>query len=237
MSTKIVPMTSRLLVDPEKTVRTQAFKNINLFIKKLEKIAESMPETTKSPTAIGSKTSNQPQPGGAGWADWALSTVSSKLAGMNIEPTRTESVSSAPEAFSGSEKASPPTQPSGNLTTPGDLFASNTSQILKPSPAGPKPLSLGANKMNSTRNYNFDSSGFNSAPAPASYPVTANFNTATTGWDNDGWGNDLIDLDESINTWTKNPVAAPIKMSKKPAPVQNDWGADDGWGDWSSPQK
>ncbi|KAK9722926.1 Nuclear aminoacylation-dependent tRNA export pathway component [Basidiobolus ranarum] len=77
-ATKIIPCISTCLLDPEKMVRDQAFKCIGTFIKKLEIIANSMPDTTVIRPSNSGQTSgtNPPQ---EGWTDWAVTSITKKI--------------------------------------------------------------------------------------------------------------------------------------------------------------
>ncbi|ORX50585.1 ARM repeat-containing protein [Hesseltinella vesiculosa] len=90
---RVVPSVAPVLLDKEKSVRTQAFKTMNVFMKRLEDEADRMPDTalespttnqpdTTSPTTTAS--SNPSTPGGVssmlggatkGLADWAVSSI------------------------------------------------------------------------------------------------------------------------------------------------------------------
>ncbi|CAJ0767145.1 12844_t:CDS:2, partial [Entrophospora sp. SA101] len=57
-ATKILPCISLVLVDKVKSVRLQAFKTVDVFIKRLEKLVESMPDAAIINTNVGTTTNN-----------------------------------------------------------------------------------------------------------------------------------------------------------------------------------
>ncbi|KAL1920476.1 uncharacterized protein VTP21DRAFT_853 [Calcarisporiella thermophila] len=93
ISSKIIPCISLALVDKEKIVRNQAFKAIDIFIKRAEKLAESMPETAEPDHgAANNQSSLQSNQSGVtssttlsssavDLAGWAVTSLTKKLAG------------------------------------------------------------------------------------------------------------------------------------------------------------
>ncbi|GAA5874201.1 hypothetical protein JCM8547_007789 [Rhodosporidiobolus lusitaniae] len=132
---KVVPAMSICLVDREKTVRDQAFKAIDMFVKKCEALTASMPDTAlppadpsaaAAPTANGStpqtgfanQAAAQTQPaiatsstGAAGaLAGWAFASVSKKLSSAELAaPIERRDSTPAP-----SGAATPTVPPSNN---------------------------------------------------------------------------------------------------------------------------
>ncbi|KAJ3056872.1 hypothetical protein HK097_003408 [Rhizophlyctis rosea] len=85
---KLIPSISPLTLDGEKMIRTQAFKNIESLLKKLETAAAALPDTAIPPPAAaaprvpGSMPTPPPQSQSSnseGWAGWAISAVSDKV--------------------------------------------------------------------------------------------------------------------------------------------------------------
>ncbi|ORX99329.1 ARM repeat-containing protein, partial [Basidiobolus meristosporus CBS 931.73] len=79
IASKIVPCISTCLLDPEKVVRDQAFKAIGTFVKKLEEIANSMPETAVVKANSPNQTPSNGNVPEAGWAGWAVSSITKKV--------------------------------------------------------------------------------------------------------------------------------------------------------------
>ncbi|KAI9143544.1 armadillo-type protein [Paraphysoderma sedebokerense] len=163
LATKIVPSIAPCTIDTEKSIRTQAFKAISVFIKKLETIAESMPET-----AAPVPNPNQPQqssvPGSgvptavSSSDNWGFNTIAKKLTGVNLDqapgstPTQT---TLAPTS------AVPSAQPNTTFTTP----RNETIPTLPPPPG-------------SKTNVEFGSFGFTSK-------TYSSVSSAVDGWEDD----------------------------------------------------
>ncbi|KAL1734884.1 armadillo-type protein [Schizophyllum commune] len=96
VATKVIPNMSFAMVDKERLVRDQAFKAMELYVKKLEKHAETMPESVLpppgSPEALAAANGNSAQApsiqytmastaaGAAGsLAGWAMSSITSRV--------------------------------------------------------------------------------------------------------------------------------------------------------------
>ncbi|ORX90168.1 ARM repeat-containing protein [Basidiobolus meristosporus CBS 931.73] len=123
-ATKIIPCISSCLLDSEKIVRDQAFKAIGIFIKKLEAVANSMPDTT----VITASAPKQAQGGNSqeeGWAGWAVSSITKKI---------TDTIDSNPntESSSNSQAASPSTPAPHSEPVP----CANTSNMATPQEGG-----------------------------------------------------------------------------------------------------
>ncbi|KAI0674764.1 ARM repeat-containing protein [Trametes maxima] len=99
IATKVVPSMAFTTIDKEKLVRDQAFKAMELFIKKLEEHAATMPETAAPEIEIfpgGQLPINGASPntlvnsaaGAAGaLAGWAISSLGKKLAAGDLQST------------------------------------------------------------------------------------------------------------------------------------------------------
>ncbi|CAF2594523.1 unnamed protein product [Rotaria sp. Silwood2] len=85
MATKILPIVCHATIDPELDVRQQAFKTIQVFIKKLETVSE------KPELAIDmEKDVNSSNVGGTAnetsWTSWALTSLSSNIGKLTTKP-------------------------------------------------------------------------------------------------------------------------------------------------------
>ncbi|BGP53835.1 hypothetical protein JCM8202_005610 [Rhodotorula sphaerocarpa] len=93
---KVIPAMSICLVDREKTVRDQAYRAIDMFVKKCEALTANMPETAVPDTPTGQspalQAAAQTQPGLAtnaagaagALAGWAFASVSKKLSSAEL---------------------------------------------------------------------------------------------------------------------------------------------------------
>ncbi|KAF9453912.1 ARM repeat-containing protein [Macrolepiota fuliginosa MF-IS2] len=91
IATKVLPHITFTLIDKEKLVRDQAFKTVELFVKKLEEHAKTMPETVEAdPTAAVTEQLGGalPVPGGlvntatgaaGALAGWAISSIGKRV--------------------------------------------------------------------------------------------------------------------------------------------------------------
>ncbi|GBC08197.1 hypothetical protein RclHR1_07960013 [Rhizophagus clarus] len=104
-ATKILPCVSLVTIDKEKSVRIQAFKTADIFIKRLEKLVESMPDTaTPDPSSTENSSSLGVASNVAGvaasvaesWAGWAVTSITKKIAGSGVEGEITASSTSPP---------------------------------------------------------------------------------------------------------------------------------------------
>jgi len=85
IATKILPVVCHCTIDPELDVRQQAFKTIQLFIKKLETVSEKpelaidMEKDVNSSNVGG--TSNE-----TSWTSWAITSLSSNIGKLTTKP-------------------------------------------------------------------------------------------------------------------------------------------------------
>ncbi|XP_074132628.1 N-terminal kinase-like protein isoform X4 [Sminthopsis crassicaudata] len=96
---KILPVLCTLTVDPEKTVRDQAFKAIRSFLTKLESVSEDPAQLEEMEKDVHRASSPRPGATAASWAGWAVTGVSSltsKLIRANPTPTDSAPASDAP---------------------------------------------------------------------------------------------------------------------------------------------
>ncbi|KAF4599678.1 hypothetical protein EYR40_006777 [Pleurotus pulmonarius] len=163
LASKVIPSMSFTMLDREKLVRDQAFKAMELFVKKLETHASTLPETVapqetlEMPGGLGSvaiptqATIVNSAAGAAGaLAGWAITSLGKKLAASDLQSTIAEAngpaavplerSSSAP-FNAGSSAISHSPQPNGQttLTPPGPERSSSA-------PNQSKGLELGGTK-------------------------------------------------------------------------------------------
>ncbi|KEQ73422.1 ARM repeat-containing protein [Aureobasidium namibiae CBS 147.97] len=106
-ATKLLPAICPSLVDKEKIIRDQANKTLDLYLQRIRKYGQTLPDSVlPPPEAAGSNAPRMstPQPGsGSGWAGWAISSFTNKLATASgeIQPN------SIPRVSSGLRNATP----------------------------------------------------------------------------------------------------------------------------------
>ncbi|XP_077183697.1 N-terminal kinase-like protein isoform X3 [Paroedura picta] len=106
---KILPVLSTLTMDPEKTVRDQAFKAIRSFLTKLETVSEDpaqLPELEKDVQAASASPGAGAAASWAGWAVTGVSSLTSKLIRTNAGAT--QAAENATEGTPASAPAEPP---------------------------------------------------------------------------------------------------------------------------------
>ncbi|CDO75531.1 hypothetical protein BN946_scf184871.g12 [Trametes cinnabarina] len=211
IATKVIPSMAFTMIDKEKLVRDQAFKAMELFMKKLEEHAATMPESAPAETEIlpgGALPLNGATPttlvntaaGAAGaLAGWAISSLGKKLAAGDLQTTMASAVGAS---------------------------------IDRPTSA---PAPLGANGMSSLKG-NANALFSSTVPPPLltstfSSPTTVptrSMTTATTGGSSKSKGMQLgatkvpTSAASSIPDWAEE-AAAEIESSQS----SNPWGNDD----------
>ncbi|KAG8898592.1 hypothetical protein FRB99_007336 [Tulasnella sp. 403] len=94
LASKVIPCMSFCLLDKEKLVRDQAFKAMELFLKRIESHAATMPESASAPenalsAALPAQAGIANSAAGAAGAlaGWAMSSISKKLATSDLQTT------------------------------------------------------------------------------------------------------------------------------------------------------
>ncbi|XP_049636076.1 N-terminal kinase-like protein isoform X2 [Suncus etruscus] len=90
---KILPVLCGLTVDPEKSVRDQAFKAIRSFLSKLESVSEDPSQLAEAEKDVHAASSPGAGAAAASWAGWAvtgMSSLTSKLIRTNPATSPTE---------------------------------------------------------------------------------------------------------------------------------------------------
>ncbi|KZV66792.1 ARM repeat-containing protein [Peniophora sp. CONT] len=207
---RVVGVVAGALVDKEKLVRDQAFKAIELFMKKIEAHAATMPETV--PNDTGASMLGLPTPNGqtgltntaagaaSSLASWAISSLSSS--GAKLAPSEIQS-SIASSSMSGHPTAPPP------------LPSSSTKPVAPavPTASKPKGMQLGAHRQ-------------------AKHNMPGGLASELDAWGKD----DLIDLDADEADWnafeeapaSNLPVNAVALGFEDVGPADGD---EDPWGD------
>jgi SCY1-like protein 1 len=109
---KMMPAICPSLVDKEKMIRDQANKTLNIYLDRVRKFSQTLPDTVLPPTTADGSTPgtriSTPQPAAGGqWVGWAISSFTNKLSTASGEiqpnsngskPTPMERPSSTPAA-------------------------------------------------------------------------------------------------------------------------------------------
>ncbi|KAF5321514.1 hypothetical protein D9619_001358 [Psilocybe cf. subviscida] len=232
LATKVIPNMAFALVDDEKLVRDQAFKALQLFVKKLEDHVAKMPETVIVPTAEGGPT---PMPGAApasivdsaagaagSLAGWAISTLGKKIAVSDMQNPINSGLSvgldrstSAPDSASLSSHIGEITRPSFHKSVHSSSTIATTTNGSGSSKG--KALQLGSNKIPASLSV-----------AKLAEQVAAEEEFSASAFDAD-------------NPWAKkSSLDLPGAFKKVGSDDGNPWGSDDlidvnaDEGDWSA---
>ncbi|KAF2461490.1 armadillo-type protein [Lineolata rhizophorae] len=228
-ASKILPSVCPSLIDKEKIVRDQASKTLDVYLARIRKYTQTMPDSvlppTEQPSSAGvgaslarmSTPSAAGDPAGASWAGWAISSFTNKLTAAS---GNMQSASAGVAAPTGRPSSVPPggEVPRKTTPTPG---SSNTASALHR-----QTLSKPGTPSNA--------SAFSPPPVVAQDSAFDDFG----GWDVDdadeganGWGGGDDDNGnaEEPDPWAK-PAAAK-RPGKAPAATFDDGGEPDfaGW--------
>ncbi|CAP73882.1 uncharacterized protein PODANS_2_12370 [Podospora anserina S mat+] len=206
-ATRVLPAICPSLIDKEKLIRDQAVKTLDVYVQRIKKAVESMPETALPPESAisGNPRMGTPQAeAAAGWAGWAISSFTNKLSAAAGDITSSNGASSVP-ASSSAPPSRPPT--AAPITSNSSASPLHRQAVKFPPPSAPL-----------TRNPSTTGELF--------FPEDDNNDD---GADFDAWG-DMGDMDDddtstpnkmtasiSSNQSNDNPFAEPSSSKKKPA--------------------
>ncbi|TBU30194.1 armadillo-type protein [Dichomitus squalens] len=229
VASKVIPNMSFTLVDKEKLVRDQAFKAMELFVKKLEEHAATMPETVptienempqvqingSSPNALVNSAA-----GAAGaLAGWAISSLGKQLASGTLQSSVASTIgtsidrpTSAPAANVGSAPNPSSTStlsgfrggPVGMPLTPTLSSVTGPTRALTSASKG-KGMQLGATEVPASV------SSASDWAEEAAAELDASTSTATNPWGND----DLMDVNADEDDWSAFETA-PLATASEP---------------------
>lgn len=149
---RIMPMVCPLLIDKEKMVRDQASRTLEIFLGRIRKAAENMPDTTIKELSGSSSNAQTPRMGtpqlggkdAGSWAGWAISSFTNKLsaaAGEIQAGTSSATVGTMPTS---ERKPSPlPSRPAANAS-------SSASALHRQAVNSPAPNSMSRNSSSVT---------------------------------------------------------------------------------------
>ncbi|XP_015794530.1 N-terminal kinase-like protein [Tetranychus urticae] len=96
-ATRVMPALCHLTMDPDKSVRDQAFKALKGFISKIEKVSEDPSLAEQMEADLNASGSNVSTTLAANWASWAVSSLTSKFyrsKPTSINPSNNNQISS-----------------------------------------------------------------------------------------------------------------------------------------------
>ncbi|XP_069924692.1 N-terminal kinase-like protein isoform X1 [Oryctolagus cuniculus] len=109
---KILPVLCGLTVDPERSVRDQAFKAIRSFLSKLESVSEDPSQLAEVEKDVHAASSPGVGGAAASWAGWAVTGVSSLTSKLiRAHPTAASAETSAPQGPAPEGQPSPAPTP------------------------------------------------------------------------------------------------------------------------------
>lgn len=179
-ATRILPVVCPSLIDKEKLVREQATKTIDIYLQRIQKAAESMPDTAIPPSqateGAGPRMSTPQSNEASSWAGWAISSFTNKLSTASGDMQTSSSQSPTPRA------ASPSTGPESTKRIVSST--SSASALHRQAVKSPSPTPLSRNS---------------STPAPDAYfkdpsPIEDDDDAG------DAWG-DMNDGDDAADAW------------------------------------
>ncbi|KAF8637981.1 hypothetical protein AX16_010613 [Volvariella volvacea WC 439] len=225
LASKVIPCISPSLIDKEKLVRDQAFKAMELFVNKLQRHAETMPETAlvESTGEHGDATmpgglANSAAGAAGALAGWAFTSLSKKLVASDLQSNMATPPSAPGERPT---SAPPPAGSTGSLGTPptdtyrGTVSAAPSniaspvgSTFSKPAPKG-KGMQLGGSKASSAS----ITAGW--GDYDDMFSTSTSSNIVVDSNDTNPWGNDdLIDVNADQDDWSAFESVPPIAEPK-----------------------
>jgi SCY1-like protein 1 len=144
-ATKLLPVMCPSLVDKEKIIRDQANKTVDIYLARIKKHAQTMPDSVLPPPSVTAAGGGAPRMGtpanDTSWAGWAISSFTKNLAtasgeiqaGSNGTTTPQQRPSSVPPPAS--EKAQRPMPTSTKSGMALNKTSASIPSILSPDPA------------------------------------------------------------------------------------------------------
>ncbi|KAF5370779.1 hypothetical protein D9758_002135 [Tetrapyrgos nigripes] len=231
LATKVIPNMSFAMVDKEKLVRDQAFKAMEMFVKKLETYTATLPETALAPgseqsaeaataasTIQGALVSSAAGAAGS-LAGWAMTSIGKRLAASDLQSTIASSTldrsTSAPPPAENNKTSYIRPSPLMTSISAANSTVTSPSFPTKSTPSSSskaKGMQLGANKV---------SPGVAAAALAQQLEEEA---AAEEGVSQDNpWGNDdLMDVNADEDDWSafesapSPPTPAPQIVAPKP---------------------
>jgi SCY1-like protein 1 len=140
------------ILTQRRLIRDQANKTLDLYLQRIRKYGQTLPDSVlPPPEAAGSNAPRMstPQPGaGSGWAGWAISSFTNKLATASGEIQPNSSAATAPTASSDRSSSTPPANPSSSAAE--SLSAGRTRPTPTYSPSAPTVPRVSSGLRNAT---------------------------------------------------------------------------------------
>ncbi|CUA72943.1 hypothetical protein RSOLAG22IIIB_10416 [Rhizoctonia solani] len=213
IATKVLPAMTGTLVDREKLVRDQAFRAMDLFVKRVEAHAAQMPETApEDPQSIigafplGGASGSTSAAGGSSaalvtsaagaagaLAGWAISSLGRKLATSEAQG----SLSNAPSTDR------PVSAPPESLGTPTISALPSPAASIATVPSHGKGMQLGTKTSTKQLPNEDDEWGADTGAADVA----------------NAWGGDLMDVNADTDDWGAFEAAAPEPVAPKPVSI------------------
>ncbi|KAG5352188.1 hypothetical protein C0989_003269 [Termitomyces sp. Mn162] len=211
MANKVIPNIAFTMIDKEKLVRDQAFKAIDLFVKRLENHAAAMPDTSLpdsgSSAVLHEQTTLVTTAAGAAssLAGWAISSLGKKLITSDLQTTIGVGTSTAPLA-----------ERSISVPPPLETIGINSSIALT------SPQTVSASSSLTSSRVKGMKLGSNNIPLSATAAILAgqwtDDNTESVRTENP-WGNDdLIDVNADEDDWSAFETAPAVMAPKAITP-------------------
>ncbi|KAG6898142.1 hypothetical protein C0992_004858 [Termitomyces sp. T32_za158] len=208
IANKVIPNIAFTMIDKEKLVRDQAFKAMDLFVKRLESNAATLPETsglqpntTGTSVVLPEQTTLVTTAAGAAssLAGWAISSLGKKLITSDLQTTIGAGTGTASLPERRIPLPSPPIGTNGisssQLLAGSQSVSASVTPTSSPSlPSRPKGMQLGTNKV--------PSSTTSVILAEQWVDETTDSLRIENPWGND----DLIDVNADEDDWSRHPI-------------------------------
>lgn len=207
-ATKMLPGVCPSLVDKEKLVRDQANKTLDVYLQRIRKHQQIMPDTVQPPPGQANTSSGASVTAGqtdsAGWAGWAISSFTNKITAASGQMSASAN-GSAPASEARSQSV-PPTpsafpKPATSSLRPSNLQHSiSNTHVAKPTILSPSTVPS-SNVSASDIAEEFD-----------------------TGWGDSAWDEPGNDNAEEADAWgadDADPFAAPASTNKSNTVVED----------------
>ncbi|KAF8904359.1 armadillo-type protein [Gymnopilus junonius] len=196
LASKVIPSMAFTLVDEEKLVRDQAFKALELFVKKLEEHVSQMPETAMN-NSVDDTNGIAPVPatlvtsaaGAAGsLAGWAISSLGRKIAASDMHN---------PINSDAGMNISRPT-----LAANSSLLSSHIGELSRPSFSVQTISSQSVPNSQTTTKTKAMQLSSNKIPGNIALDILAEEAATSSAMDGNPWGSDLIDVNADDDDWS-----------------------------------